>query len=159
MADIDINVDGLQDAVKLINTGLFAPAVKHALAIAAKKLRAASQGHTPVYFPQKGEKRSGGNLQYSWTEPTEAGPMAYTFQNPASYAGIVEEGLWRASQVVGTRRDGTPGLLIHGGGGKVWSTRAVGGIVGPLVAPERLREYATLIAVQISQQLGLGQVS
>jgi hypothetical protein len=146
----------LSSLANALNEILSPEVLQGAARVVADLIRKSVQGNSPIYEPQSWEKvleHEPGAFRKSWTEPVLSGDALYSFQNPQSYAGLLESGLYPEEMVVSTRRDGTPGRLIKTGTG-IFSTQAKTGVVTPVIHDEKkIAEMAKLVGQQIAVKL------
>ena len=110
-------------------------AVEGSLKEAADTVRDLVIGRTPYLT---------GHLQQSWStlQPSGGG---FSFGTPAPYASTLEEGKYKS---VG------PGTAAFEGG--IYSKKAQGGIIGPIIEDENvLRQLLDLVVEQLSKKLGV----
>ena len=140
----------------------------------AKKATGLFQGWTPVglrYIPLGTKKRGGkkkrgkrkqfkqsGELKRSW-EWSRLGTEGVVIGTPTPYAYILEQGLYPGTTPEWLQRMSAPGKggvygvrTIREGGG-IWSSQAVGGIIGRFMESVQLERLIDYIVRRIGQAL------
>lgn len=152
---IDVEIRGTEKMDRLLKRLENRDAMNFAMLRAAERLRILAMGKTPIYKPQKGwaPEHPPGTTKRSWGQPKISGTNQVSFKNYMPWSGVLEAGLYPEHMVVGTRADGTPGLLIKTQGG-VFSKFAQGGIVSPLIRDrDTMTELVNLIVDKLVADL------
>jgi hypothetical protein len=141
MGSFDISLD--QKTVDQVSSlfEAFPKAAESILKSFATTIKRMVQGRTPIgwTYVKSGDRKTkksasykkSGALKASWQGPTKEG-NAWVVYTGLPYASVLEEGKYPG---VGAKPSGFPGTYPRtvGDAGGIYSTQAVGGIVGPML--------------------------